>query len=272
MRLRHLPLLGLSVLALGACDSPMAPSPQAAPPEVLTDAAVARFARQVAESDRVRLPSMGRLLRAARAAIEAQGGNEEAVRHFRRARRLGAAAEAAHAAGNDEEARRLARRSHHQKLAGIIAALGTGAVDESVAGARAGLDRIRERLEGRDVPERITKAVDRIGRGVGAAEEAWGNGAHVAALHHALAAAEGIRMLSPRYAARRWIQRATNLLGRARDALGDAPTEEEGAAIARAAELLAAAVTDLEEGRPARAAARARRAAHLAWGVVQGRR
>ena len=81
--------LGLAVMAtaLTACDTGTAPSI-----DVLDEAAVAQFAEAVSESNDVQLPSLGALLRASRVAIEAQGGNEEAVGHFRRARRLANAA------------------------------------------------------------------------------------------------------------------------------------------------------------------------------------
>jgi hypothetical protein len=264
--LRRTALLPLLTLLLVACDEAVGPVPEA-----LSEAAVEQLAQAIAESEELRLPSLGALLRASRAAIEAQGGNDEAVGHFRRARRLRNAAETAHEAGHSEEARRLARRARGETLSGIVAALGSEAVRASVAGSRAGLTRVEERLAGRDVPEGVARRVERIGGAIDRAEEALDGGAEVRALHFSLVAADGVRGLSPRWAARRWIARATETLAAARAAVGDAPTEDETTALQRAARLLGAARDDLDQGRPVGALERARRSTHLSWGVVQGR-
>jgi len=205
---RHNPLCFiLMAAALAACDQSADPTAV----EILDDDAVAQFAETVAEASDVRLPSLGALLKASRAAITDQGGNPEAVAHFRRARRLANAAEAARETGDVEEAEKLARQSYRHQPGGIVAALGAGAAGEAVAGSAAGLARMQGHLEGREVRERITNAVARIAGKVAAAEEKLAAGEHEAALHHALAAAEGIRHLSPRYVANKSINRATQL-------------------------------------------------------------
>lgn len=256
----------IAALAVTACETSTAPSL-----DILDEAAVAQFAEAVSESSDIRLPSLGALLRESRATIEAAGGNEEAVAHFRRARRLANAAEDAREAGNIEEARGLARQSYRHTLAGVVTALGEDAVGTAVAGSTAGLARVQGHLEGRDVPERVMKAVARITQQVAAAEEKLAAGEPVAALHHALAAAEGIRHLSPRYVAGKWIQRATQVLRSARQAVGDAPTEEEVTALRRALRLLNVAKDEFEAHSWLRAVDAARRSATLSWGVLQGR-
>jgi len=256
----------LMAAALAACDQTTAPTL-----EVLDEADVAKFAEAVAESNDVRLPSLGALLKASRAAIQAQEGNEVAVGHFRRARRLTNAAEDSLEAGNIEAAEGLARRSYRQKLAGIVAALDDDAVGAAVTGSVAGLTRIQDRLEGRDVPQRIMDAVTRIATRVAWAEEKLVAGEHAAALHQALAAADGIRHLSPRYVATKSIQRASQLLRAARQAVGEEATDEEATAIRRAARLRNLAKDEFEAGHMGKAVNIAARSASLSWGVVEGR-
>lgn len=261
------PTLALwSVVALTACDAP-----SSVQPDVMDDAAVAQLAEVTSEDAAIHLPSLGSLLVAARQAIREQDGNQEAVDHFRRAHRLALAAELAWDEGRDDEARSLEAQSHRHRLAGIVAALGEGAVTEAVAGSAAGLARVQEHIEGREVSERVARAVERIALNVDAAQEALEGGMPVAALHHALEAAEGIRRLSPRYVARKWIERATAMLREARQAVGDAPTDEETAALRRAWRLLDLAREELSVGHPLRAVEAAKRSARLSWGVLQGR-
>jgi hypothetical protein len=267
MRIHRVALGALVSVSLAACDQPTAPAV-----ETVDDAVVAQLAEEVSESSDLHLPSLGALLRASRDAIHAtDGGNPEAVRHFRAARHLAVASEDSLAAGNEEAARRLARGSYRHTLQGIVTALGEPAVAEAVAASAAGLTRIEARLEGRDVPERITKRVARIGELVAGGQVHLAAGEPVAALHQALAAAEAIRHLSPRYLARRWIRTATELLRGAIAAVGDAPTEEEARALRRAHRLLAVARDELAAGRPLRAAEAARRSARLSGGVLHGR-
>ncbi len=207
------------------------------------------------------------------ARLEATDGDPhaEAVAHFRRARRLNAAAEDSLAAGNQDAARRLQRAAYHQTLAGIVTALGTDPVSRAVAGASAGLGRVEARLEGRDVSERVARAVERIRKHVGAASDALAAGEPIRALAHALAAADGIRHLSPRYVAHRMLARAARLFKAARAAVGDAPNDEEIRALRRAHRLLRVARDAFDAGHFARAAEAARRSARLSWGVLQGR-
>ena len=220
----------------------------------------------------MRLPSLGALLKKSRETIAAtDGGHEEAIRHFRAARRLALAAEDAAAAGDSETAAQLKRRSYGHKLQGIVVALGTEAVERAVAGSTAGLERLQGHLADREVPDRIAARVARIVDFVSAANEQLLAGSEVRSLHQALAAAEGIRLFSPRYVARKRIRRASSLLRDAVAAVGDAPTEEEATAIRRARRLLRVAEDELEAGHPHRAAEAAQRSSRLSWGVVQGR-
>ena len=264
----HRYVLGaLVTLAFAACDPPTAPLA-----DVLDEAALAQFAEAVSEATDIRMPSLGALLRASREAIQAtDGGHEEAIRHFRAAHRLALASEEAAEAGDKDTAGQLARRSYVQKLLGIVATLGTEAVADAVAGSAAGLERLQDHLAGRDVPDRLTERVARIEKTVTAAHEKLAAGEPVHALHQALAAAEGIRSLSPRYVARKRIQRATTLLRQAIAAVGDTPTDEEATALRRARRLLGVATEQLETGHPRLAFEAAQRSAHLSWGVVQGR-
>jgi hypothetical protein len=256
----------LAAVALAACDTPTTLQPDA-----LDDEAVAQLAEVTSEDATIRLPSLGSLLAASREAIREQGGNEEAVGHFRRAHRLALAAEAARDEGNLEEARALAARSYRHRLSGIVAALGEEAVAEAVSGAEAALARVRNHIDGREVSERVARAVERIASHVEAAREALEGGEPVRALHHSLEAAEGIRHLSPRYVARKWIERATSMLRQARQAVGDTATDEEASTLRRAWRLLNVARDELAAGHPVRAVEAARRSARLSWGVLEGR-
>lgn len=266
MRPRSCAVLALAVLSVAACGDATGPVSPA-----LDEASVARIAEAVSEAADVRLPSLGALLRASREAIQAQGGHDEAVAHFRRAHRLRAAAEDAHEAGLVDEARRLERRAYRETLAGIVSALGPDAVADAVAGSVAGLHRVHERIEGRELPDWVARAVQRLESHVSAAEASLAGGNLLVALHHSLTAADGIRALSPRYAARRWIQRATDLLRAAREAVAAGPTEAEIATLRRAFRLLNLAKDELEAGHPLRSLEAARRSAHLSWGVLQER-
>jgi hypothetical protein len=259
-------LVVLATVVLAACDVP-----STLQPEVLDDDAVAQLAEVTAEDAAIRLPSLGSLLRASREAVRAQGGNEEAVDHFRRAHRLALAAEAARDEGSLEEARALEARSYRHRLAGIVVALGVEAVDEAVRGAEAGLVRVQGHIEEREVSERVSRAVERIAAHVDAAHRALEGGEPVRALHHALEAAEGIRLLSPRYVARKWIERATGALQEARQAVGETATDEEASALRRARRLLNIAQDELAAGHPLRAVEAARRSTRLSWGVLEGR-
>ena len=266
MRFRPAVLVALAI-AFAGCEPSTGPTLEA-----VDDAAVAQFAEQVSEAGDVRLPSLGALLRASREAIHATDeGNPPAVRHFRAARRLALAAEASLEAGNEEEAKRLSNRSHGHTLRGIIAALGPDVAAEAVAGSAAGLARMQAHLDGRDVAERVTAHVARIAQHVATAQEKLGDGDAVAALHHALAGAEALRHLSPRYVARKWIHHATRSLRAGIQAVGDAPTEEEAQALRRAQRLLNVAKDELDAGHPRRAVEAATRSLRLSSGVIRGR-
>ena len=257
----------LATLVIAACEQPTAPVV-----DELDDSALAQFTESISESGDVRLPSVGALLNESRETIAAtDGGHAQAIQHFLAARRLALAAEDATAAGDDETAVQLERRSYGHKLQGVVAVLGSEAVARAVAGSTAGLERLQAHLADREVPDCIAARVAQIADIVSAANEQLLAGANVRALHQTLAAAEGIRIFSPRYVARKRIQRAISLLRQAVAAVGDAPMEEEATAIRRARRLLRAAEDELGVGHPHGAAEAAQRSARLSWGVVQGR-
>jgi hypothetical protein len=255
---------------MSACSEVTAPALDVL--DAIDDEIVAQFAEEVAEADEIRLPRLGALLRASREAIKASdGGHEEAIRFFRQARRLAVASEDSADAGAEEAAERLARASYRRTLMGIVATLGDAAAADALAGSAAGLARINDRLADRDVPARITAYLGRIGETITSGEAKLNEGESVAALHHALAAAEAIRHLSPSYLARKWIGDATQLFRTARAEVGDTPTEEEAKALRQAARLLRGAHEAYGAEEFGRAVNRATRAAALAGGVLQGR-
>ena len=73
-------------------------------------------------------------------------------------------------------------------------------------------------------------------------KEAWDADRYAAALGHALASAELIRSLSPRYQARKAIERAENLYKAATEAVAGDPTDEEAAALRKARRYLKGAI------------------------------
>ena len=266
MRFRG-PILVALAIAFAGCEQSTGPTLDA-----VDDASLAQFAEQVSEASDVRLPSLGALLRASREAIHATDeGNTTAVRYFHAARRFAMAAEDSLEAGNEDAARRLSNRSYGHTLQGIMAALGPDVAAEAVAGSAAGLARIQGHLDGRDVSERIAAQVARIAERVATAEAKLDAGEAVAALHHALAAAEALRHLSPRYVAGKWIHHAVQSLRAGIQAVGNAPTEEEAQALRRARRLLNVAKDELEAGHPRRAVEAATRSVQLSAGVIRGR-
>ena len=264
------PIMLMALVALVACEQPTAPVVKDV--ELLSDAAIASFAEQISESSDVKLPSLDGLLRASRKAIRASDGdNKQAIRHFRAAHRLASAAEDSTEAGNEDAAKKLRRRSYGHRLHGVVAALGTEAVTGAVAGSEAGLARLQDRLNGREISEGATKRLARIAEVVDKAQALLTSDKPVHALHHALSAADGIRHFSPRYVARKKIGRARDLIKQAIAAVGDTPTEEEVKSIKRARKLLGAANEAFNARQYNRAHSAAHRSARLSWGVVNGR-
>jgi hypothetical protein len=267
------PIMLVVLVALGACQQPTAPVVNDV--ELLSAAVIASFAEVISESSDVKLPSLGGLLRASREANRASDRDSDqakrSIRHFRAAHRLASAAEDSTEAGNEEAAKKLRRRSYGHRLRGIVAALGTEAVVGAVAGSEAGLTRLQDRFNGREISERATKKLARIVELVDKTQALLASDKPVQALNHALSAANGIRDFSPRYVARKKIGRARNIILQAIAAVGDAPTKEEAKSIRRARKLLGTAQEEFKARRynPARSAAH--RSARLSWGVVNGR-
>ena len=266
MRFRG-PILVALAIAFAGCEQSTGPAL-----DTIDDASLAQFAEHVSEASDIRLPSLGALLRASREAIHAMDeGNTVAVRHFHAARGFAMAAEDSLEAGNEDAAKRLSNRSYGHTLQGILAALGPDAAAEAVAGSTAGLARIQGHLEGRDVSERIAARVARIAELIATAEAKLDAGEAQAALRHALAGADALRHLSPRYVAGKWIRHATQSLRAGIQAVGDAPTDEEARALQRARRLLNVAKDELEAGHPGRSVEAAARSVRLSAGVIRGR-
>ncbi|HCK90994.1 MAG TPA: hypothetical protein DHW54_07410 [Gemmatimonadetes bacterium] len=264
------PTLLLALIALGACEQPTAPVVKDV--ELLSDAAIASFAEQISESSAVKLPSLDGLLRASRKAIRASdGANKQAIRHFRAAHRFASAAEDSTEAGNEDAAKKLRHRSYGHRLRGVVAALGTEAVAGAVAGSEAGLTRLQDRLNGREISEGAAKRLGRIVELMDRAQTMLASDKPVQALHIALTTADGIRHFSPRYVARKQIGRARDVIKQAIAAVGDTPTEEEAKSIKRARKLLGAANEAFDSRQYNRARSTAQRSARLSWGVVNGR-
>ena len=263
----------LASLVLVACGQPIAPVVEDVKGVgLLSDAEIASVAEQISESSDVKLPSLNRLLRASREAINAGSGDyERAVRHFRAAKRLANRAEDSIEAGNEEEAKKLRRRSYGHRLQGVVATLGEDAVAGAIAGSEGGLTRLQARLSGRDISERAAKKLAKIAEHAGKSQVMLSSGKSVRALHYALSAADGIRHFSPRYRARKQIGRAKRVIKQAISVVGDTPTEEEAKSIRRARKLLGKANEEYKARKFDRAHSAAKRSARLSWGVVNGR-
>ena len=140
-----------------------------------------------------------------------------------------------------------------------------------MAGSEAGLTRLQDRLNGREISEGAAKRLGRIVELMDRAQTMLASDKPVQALHIALTAADGIRHFSPRYVARKQIGRARDVIKQAIAAVGDTPTEEEAKSIKRARKLLGAANEAFNARQYNRARSTAQRSARLSWGVVNGR-
>ena len=153
-------------------------------------------------------------------------------------------------------------------LEGVIAALGPGVVTEAIAGVEAAIAHWDERVSDRDVPERFLRALEHARRQLAAARNV---DSPVAALSHALIAAEIIRALSPAHLAIRALRYAAHAFRAATEAVGDAPTDDERAILAEARRLLSRA-EEAFQNHEWRAALRAALAsAELSLKVLDGR-
>ncbi len=263
MRQRWLvPVAGLLLVACG--DTVTAPDAV----QSMDEAAATAIAAAVVEASDARLPYLPALVRQALEAIEAGDDNAEAVTAFRRARRARRAANAALVAGDTDEYNRLKRLELRFTLVGVIAALGPSVVTDALAGVDAAIARWEERTAGKDVPPRFARVFERVKE---LAERARTAESQVASLFFSVSATEAILSLSPRHVARRAIGKAALLFRAARAAVGDAPTDDEVAALRRAHHLIGVAEEAFEAKEWKLAIRAARASADISQKVLDGR-
>jgi hypothetical protein len=233
----------VAVLALGACSDS---SPAAGEPP-LDEAAlqlVAETALEVNHNTGTPLPSLHNLLRRTYQAIRNQ--EEGYVR-----------------------ARSLLRAG--QPLKAIVLMLGPEVAEEGLKGVDSALNRLDERLAGKTLPERMQKALARARTLAERGWGAWNAGNPTGALGAALASADLIRSLSPRYQARRAIERATQALRAARAAVAGDPTEAELTALKKARRYRNGAIKAFELKRWRKAWEYALKSASFSQEVLKGR-
>jgi hypothetical protein len=198
----------VATLALAACSdsSPTANEPQL---DEVAFELVAEAALELNDQQGTPLPSLNNLLRRTYQAIREQGGHPKGVRLLK--------------AG--------------QTLNAIVAVLGPDVAAEALTGVDEALSRLDDRFAGKTLPNRIQRTLNQArtlaerGHGALAADRYSG------ALGAALASADLIRSLSPRFQARKAIDRATRAFEAARQAVGDSPTDDEKAALQKALRL-----------------------------------
>jgi tetratricopeptide (TPR) repeat protein len=265
--------LVLSIGALMILSSCQGSSPTA--PELdVENVALERLAEAaLAANDQqgIPLPSLDRLVQRTFQAIREAGGHPEGQRLLRQARLLAGQAAEARAAGKVQEANALEARSHGLTLEAILVVLGKGVAEEALAGVDGALATLDARLAGAPVPDRIQQALQRAhtlaDRGRGALEQ----GQHRAALGAALASADVIRSLAPRYQAQKAMEVATRALRAAVEAVAGSPTDAEAASLRNARRFLAAAQDAFKAGQFQRAIRYATESARLSREVLQGR-
>lgn len=260
----------LALLVLPACYGP---SPTAADAEA-DEARLVLVAEDVlAASDQqgTPLPSLDQLVKRTFQAIREQGGHPEGQRLLRQARILAGQAAEARAAGELQEANLLEARSRTLTLGAVIAVLGEVVVEEALTGVDQALARLDERLAGQTLPDRLRLALQRARTLADRGRAALDAGRHRAALDAALASADVIRSLAPRYQARTAIFVATRALRAAVGAVAESPTEAEATSLRNARRFLLAAHDAFEAGQFQRALRYAKESIRLSREVLQGR-
>jgi hypothetical protein len=232
----------IATLGLAACgdSSPTSGRPQ------LDEAAfqvLAEGAMEANDQAGTPLPSLDNLLRRTFRAIREQGGHPQGQRLLR--------------AG--------------QTLNAIIAVLGPGVSEEALNGVDQGLARLDGRIAGRTLPGRIQKIVNQARAQADRGHEALAAERYAGALGAALASADLIRSLAPRFQARESIERATRAFNAAREAVEADPTEDETAALNKARRLRNAATDAFEAKEYRRAWNLAHQSLALSQQVLQGR-
>jgi hypothetical protein len=267
--------LGLAIcvgaaLALSACDgsSPTAEGREADEAEL---ALVAESALAANDAQGTPLPSLDLLVRQTFQAIRHEGGHPEGQRLLRRARALAAQAVEARADGKVQEANALEARSRALTLDAVIAVLGTGVVEAALAGVDHALASLQARLAGQTLPDRMQRALQRAQGLADRGRQAMEGGQHRAALGAALASADLLRSLAPRYHAQKAIELAGRALRAAVDAVAGAPTDSEATSLRNARRFLAAANDAFKERDFRKAVRYATESARLSREVLQGR-
>jgi hypothetical protein len=195
----------MAALALAACSdsSPTANHPQL---DGASFELVAEAALEANDQLGTPLPSLHNLLRRTYQAIRQQDGHGEGAR--------------------------LLNAGH--TLQGIIAVLGPEVAVEANTGVKEALSRLGERFAGHVLPGGMQGALDRAKELAGKSQDALTAGNPAAALGAALASADLIRSLSPRFRARKAIDRATRAFQAAKEVVGDGPTGIEKTALQKA--------------------------------------
>jgi hypothetical protein len=232
----------MAALALGACTDA---SPTANEP-ALDEAAfelVAEAALEANDQQGTPLPSLDNLLRRSYKAIREQDGHGQGVKLLRAGR----------------------------TLSGIIAVLGPGVAEEAMTGVDQALSRLGDRFAGMTLPDRIQRILTQAETVAERGHGALAAGRYAAALGAALASADLIRSLSPRFQARKAIDRATRAFKAAREAVGDGPTDAEKTALRKALRFRNGAM-DAYKGKKFRKAwTLARKSLALSQEVLKGR-
>jgi len=232
----------IAVLGFGACNdsSPTANEPTAneAALELLAESAL-----EVNDQQGTPLPSLDNLLRRTYKAIREEDGHGRGVQLLR--------------AG--------------QTLHGIIAVLGTEVAGEALSGVDQALAQLDVRFAGKTLPDRMQKALERATTFANRGHEALDSERYAAALGAALASADHIRSLSPRFQARKAIDRATRAYQAARAAVGDNPTEDEKTALKKASRFRNGAIDAFKNKAFRKAWTYAKRSIALSQEVLKGR-
>jgi hypothetical protein len=240
---RHRILFSLLIaLAAGACGDSTSVAPETSLDEQAFEV-IAEAALEMNDAQGVPLPSLNNLLRRTYHAIRTQDGHEQGVRLLR--------------AG--------------KTLQGIIAVLGTSVAGEAMAGVNQAIARLEDRIEGKSVPDRVRRIMARAKELAARGQYALDEQHYAAALGAALAAADVIRSLSPRYQARKAIERANRAFNAARNAVAGSATPDEITALRQAHRALNAAREAFKAKEYRKAWNYAHRSMGLSLGVLNGR-
>jgi len=265
------PFALIAALSLSACDASSPTADQEPESEaVLEQLAVAAI--EAADQEGFPLPSLDNLLRESYRAIRNdREAHADGIALLRRARAQATMAREAREAGDMETARAHATRSHALTLEAIVTVLGEEVVVRALAGVDQALARLDARLAGKTLPDRFQNALNRANALSARGHQALEAGNARVALGAALAAAELVRAISPRYQATMAIRRATRALRAAYEAVKADPTQAETDTLRKARRYLGAARDAFEAKEFREAILFARESATLSLRVLAGR-